>query len=85
MRELTEVEQAREVERIEGPWPMHSVLPMKNLYTSKIGMLLRWNGETIMRVYEGMWLTVEVADFEDLPKIVFESVAEMVKAGWVGD
>ena len=86
MRELTEAEQAREVARIEGPWPMKHVLPMKNLYSSQLGFTFR-SEDASWVVYHGNLqevLGTPIAAWT-LPKVSFDSTEAMVRAGWVGD
>jgi hypothetical protein len=91
MRMLTEAEQAQEVTRIHGAWPGgRALLFMKNLYTSKLGFIVRRAGETLPTVYKDCnFLQLLKAIQEDqvhtLPQEAFDSVEKLVHAGWVGD
>lgn len=91
MRTLTEAEQSEEVTRIHGPWPGGSaMLFMKNLYTSKLGFMVRRAGETLPTVYKDcnflqLLKAAEENQVHTLPQEAFDSIESMVRAGWVGD
>lgn len=90
MRTLSPAEIEREVARIlqTQDWPLGSFLPVKNLYESTFGFICATvRGGPEPTVYEGNLFTcnVDSKSLEKLPSRTFETIEEMVRAGWVGD
>lgn len=77
MRRLSS-EEIRQEQRaiLDRPWPRGRTLPVKNLYDSRKG--------TIELDRDGLVVPDVVTD-QTGETVAYESVLDMVEAGWVGD
>lgn len=77
--------------RMEPGWPLWPILPVKNLLTDehrdRLGILVSGDLTTVYRMTMfDLKSGVSVAEqIKDVEKIEFDSVEDMVRAGWVGD
>lgn len=77
MRKMTANEVDQETEAIlKRPWPLGRTLPMKNLYDGRLGTI-SVDDEDLVVPDVSVTQTGETAEYQ--------SVREMVEAGWVGD
>lgn len=91
MRTLTDEEVAQEVEMMTNlsNWPLRPVLPLKNLYRradqgdNDLGVMLEDN-QTIVYIINMLDLGKPGA-LMNAPREKFDSIEDLVRAGWVGD
>lgn len=88
MRFETEAEIAQEAGFIRNVelWPMWPWLPVKNYRNATggpdVGMM---HSSDLHKVYVVSMFDLKDANLETVPTEVFDSVEDLIKAGWMGD